>query len=1019
MAAKSIADLLASVGVKDEVFPARPGQSFDDLALNFARVFLGFYALKTGLAVVVCDKVAETAAEIFKEQKVVVPPGDFVKPNAEENNRLTALLSDIQMLNCVNVTGFHSIAWLCINMAVVVMSPSSTEIDLKDAHTSLSRPMTEDPPLAWADSSVKLVTLKNLLSINTDVGAIVCGRAAVCKAFTAAHADDLKLLLVLVPSNIFHGPTSPFVEMEYRNTWYQLWVSGTDSNPMKEVNVIGTKTQLNRMHTIARESFIGPNEEDYCKSDWPDGRERLENGLGAHFAKEREYLLPKTSDVIAGCKKLDEDDKYAFDELNGSVDLELGESKTPFRIEHHQSLFRLFERGKLIAVFDGAFSSLRQFTSKEGMLVRVPSFSDEHPSVSNEQASTTPAVSFVLKPSDNTKSAVRKFVPPLFGVTSLGSYNSIHCQYLTTGFLLWIGGSCIVVDPPPHCDKILERNHITVKHIILTHLHINFHDGLHPLLLGKERATLYTTETILRSYSRCSIAATGRDLLDHCDVQCIKISEPLSVCNALFIFNYALHTIPALSFRVRFGGRMISFSGANMYNPMIITKMYKDGIITARRREVLLHAVFDADMILCNVANNELPHTSLAMLDLLPNSIKRRLLLLNFGDRSLTPDECSKHGMRLLQTGLENTRSIDISDFEMGRASTISMVHLFCSNPLSKKLPVDMLPTILNNFLEHSFADGETIVGDDMNDNNSMLWLVSSGSALLYSDGELLTEMRSGDLFAYFEESHTQVIANNNCKMFMCSRSVLTGRHGQDLLQAVKMHAFAQACLTKSNVFGTLDPSQLSLVASCVSEIVHFAKDEKIIRQGDRSDRSMFIVHSGTVRVEVSSPSLSHPLEFARLGPGSIVGEMAFLLHQPRSADVVACVPTTTLRIKEEDMNSTLMMFPNIRFLLTTLASSRIDDAPVTTKRAPPPSSPRTTSSPRSSNASQHPPTFAIPVPATSNSSSSPGSGSPSPLSPSSASSMSPPPFSRGNNTSSKQNSGFVCPAAPKPRIKK
>jgi len=1008
MSTQSIGDLLASVGVKKEVYPPPPGQDADGLALNLAWVFLGCYAVKTGLSVCVCEKAASAVAAIFKEQGIVVPPGTLSKPDYRKNNKLTGLLSDIQILNAVNVTGFHSVAWSCVCMAVSAM-PSNPDAKYSEVVSYLSRPVEDDPPMMWSDGSLaKLMTIKHLIVINTNVGAIMCGRASACKAFMAAHSQDVKPLLLIVPSTIFRGPASPIIEMEFSNTWYHLWISGSEWNPLKEINVIGTKNQLDRMHSVLRETYLGPKEENYSTNDWPEDYERLPSGVCAAFAAERDYLLPKLSDVNAGIKKLAEDDSYAFEEQNGVTNIELGDPKTLFRIEHHQSLFRLYEKDELIAVFDGEFMVLRQLLSNEpGVLVRVPSFSEERARL--EREATAPSVSFVLKPQAPGNSALaapHKFVPPVFGVTSLGSYTTIHSHHLATGFLLWVNGSCIVVDPPPFCDKILEYNHISVKHIILTHLHVNFHEGVHPLLLGKERVTLYTTETVMNAYMRCMKAAIGRDYLDHCDWKSLKVGVPVSICGALFVFDYALHTIPALSFRVMYGGRTISFTGANMYNPMIIAKMFQDGVITARRRETLLHSPFDADMMLCNVANNELPHTSLSTMDLLPKHIKDRIVLLNYGDRSLTPEECAKRGLHLMQAGLENTRSVQLSDFEMGRATTIKLLRLFCTNPLSKKLPADMLPSIIDGFVRRSFVDGDVIMGDGMDENNSMVCMVSKGSALLFADGEQLSEMRSGDIFAYFEDSHTRVVAKSDLEVYMCSRSVLTGRHGQDLIQAVKMHAFVQASLTKSRVFGTLEPSQLSVVASCVSEVVHFAKDEKIIRQGDTTDKTMFIVHSGTVRVEVSSQSLPHPLEFARLGPGSIVGEMAFLLHQPRSADVIACVPTTVLRIREDDLNTTLMMFPNIRFLLTTLASSRIDDAPVTISSKRP--GVTVAPSPHGSTGASVPPVALSSMANNSSLLAPPPIAAASPRSPSG---------SRAN--AKQQNSGFACPVAPTRRTHK
>ena len=102
---QNISDLLASVGVSNEVYPPPPGQDLDAFALDIAWVFLGFYAIKTGLRSCVCDKNAAAVAAVFKEQKLVVPPADCVTLDHRANCNLTSLLSDIRLF----LSFFHSL----------------------------------------------------------------------------------------------------------------------------------------------------------------------------------------------------------------------------------------------------------------------------------------------------------------------------------------------------------------------------------------------------------------------------------------------------------------------------------------------------------------------------------------------------------------------------------------------------------------------------------------------------------------------------------------------------------------------------------------------------------------------------------------------------------------------------------------------------------------------------------------------------------------------------------------------
>lgn len=41
------------------------------------------------------------------------------------------------------------------------------------------------------------------------------------------------------------------------------------------------------------------------------------------------------------------------------------------------------------------------------------------------------------------------FTPPDFGVTILGSSHGFDCKGSTSGYILWINGRGVMVDPPP------------------------------------------------------------------------------------------------------------------------------------------------------------------------------------------------------------------------------------------------------------------------------------------------------------------------------------------------------------------------------------------------------------------------------------------------------------------------------------------------------------------------------------------------------------------------------------------
>jgi uncharacterized protein (DUF2225 family) len=72
---------------------------------------------------------------------------------------------------------------------------------------------------------------------------------------------------------------------------------------------------------------------------------------------------------------------------------------------------------------------------------------------------------------------------------------------------------------------------------------------------------------------------------------------------------------------------------------------------------------------------------------------------------------------------------------------------------------------------------------------------------------------------------------------------------------------------------------------------------ETVCREGD-APGPMYLVCAGSVRVYRNDPAApDSPIELARLGPGSVIGEIAPILNQPRNATVEAAEDTQILEL--------------------------------------------------------------------------------------------------------------------------
>ncbi len=78
-----------------------------------------------------------------------------------------------------------------------------------------------------------------------------------------------------------------------------------------------------------------------------------------------------------------------------------------------------------------------------------------------------------------------------------------------------------------------------------------------------------------------------------------------------------------------------------------------------------------------------------------------------------------------------------------------------------------------------------------------------------------------------------------------------------------------------------------------------YGKAGDLLIQEDADDHAMLVVLEGTVRVfSNANPDVA----IATLGPGAVIGEMAFLTESTRNANVVAEEPVTVFRVDRTTM---------------------------------------------------------------------------------------------------------------------
>ncbi len=125
--------------------------------------------------------------------------------------------------------------------------------------------------------------------------------------------------------------------------------------------------------------------------------------------------------------------------------------------------------------------------------------------------------------------------------------------------------------------------------------------------------------------------------------------------------------------------------------------------------------------------------------------------------------------------------------------------------------------------------------------------------------------------------------------------------------------------LAAVDIFAPLTEEEIKQLASASMRHV-FAPGETVIRAGDEG-ASMFVVHNGRVRVQISDNG--KPRTVAVLKDGDFFGEMALFTGEPRTANVVAIEETEVLEIGHQAMKILFDTNPDLVEALSHIIAER------------------------------------------------------------------------------------------------
>jgi CRP-like cAMP-binding protein/phosphoribosyl 1,2-cyclic phosphodiesterase len=505
------------------------------------------------------------------------------------------------------------------------------------------------------------------------------------------------------------------------------------------------------------------------------------------------------------------------------------------------------------------------------------------------------------------------FTPPAFGVTVLGSSHGFDPGGKTTGFVLWINHRGVLVDPPPDATSLLAEAGVPAAHVravVLTHCHADHDAGVFQKLLEAGRCDLYTTPTILGSFLRKWVAITGEteERLRRLFVfRPVTIGAPLTIHGGEVRFFYSLHSIPTIGFECWYGGKSLAYSSDTLYEPTRFAEMHAAGILSSERQRQLLGFPWHHAVVIHEAGIPPI-HTPVEVLAALPESTKRRLRLIHIAEKDVPPGR----GLSLARTGFEHTIRLPVR--EPQHAAALEALDALAMIDLFQDMTVARCREFLTIAHRETVPAGTLLIGEG--EPGDRFYVVVAGEATLLKDGVATRTYRAGDFFG-----ETALITGAPRSADIRARSPLTTLaidkydflaflRGTDLPQALFRLAENRGLpswelIEHNPVLASLTTQQRTQLQALL-EHVH-------LEPGGLQGDAAWLLDSAQLELD-GSDSDSDSVELAR---GALVGDFdAILAGQPARLPLRVTVPGDAYRLPAPALRQFLELNPGLHLVL-------------------------------------------------------------------------------------------------------
>lgn len=470
--------------------------------------------------------------------------------------------------------------------------------------------------------------------------------------------------------------------------------------------------------------------------------------------------------------------------------------------------------------------------------------------------------------------STRRYRPPFFGVTVIGSGHGFDPFSDTSGFIIWLNGRGVLVDPPVDTTRWMRINGVDsrlIEDLILTHCHADHDAGTLQKMLEEGRVRLHTTKTIIDSFVRKYrglLGLTTNQLRALFDFNPVTVNEVMNIAGGRFLFQYNFHPIPTLGFDVTFQDKIVAYSGDHLNDKTMLTELHEQGLLAKERLQELLDFKWHADVILHEAGIPPI-HTPVSTLVALSDEIKERLYVNHISADKVPTDA----GLKLAPPGVSKTLLLDVEPPPLWLAQR--MLDLFGGVDLFWPLPIGKIAEFLRIASYRKYSAGEVLVrtgepGDEF-------FLILSGEAEVIQRGELLTRLGRHD---YFGEVAVLLGSERTADILAYTEMEVLTVGAQDFLRFIRdtevartLKMVAESRMHEGWPLMNENPILAKLSIKQKTQLIPYMRertvpaDRLLYRKGDRI-RCLYLIKQGQVKLECESQP---PLRAYR---GALIGKV-------------------------------------------------------------------------------------------------------------------------------------------------